>query len=314
MDKPININDTQLAISKEINEQVISVLSDKLQGVEKTFVMANAIQKMKQLFTPEVMEPIMQLQGSTLGFKTDKDLVKNKSGKYVKGPGYPVEIVRDVFIEASLLGFQGVGNQFNIIGGNFYPTREGFSYQLDTMDKLDYDISYEKINQSQDKKTASALVKIEWKYGNIKGSKTINFPIKSDYYTTTGALKGKAERKAKCWLFNKLKGTNLSDGDAVDVEFEDVTEQKPNAREVDKDKNVKRVTAHIEQSKTTKTLERCREAIPADNDELLQEYLSKWIELSKTVEELEHVGADIKDEYFELIIAFDDKKKELSKK
>jgi hypothetical protein len=58
----------------------------------------------------------MPLQGSKLGFVTDKDA----------GGGYPAEVVREVIIEALLRGFRPVGNEFNIIAGQFYGAKNGF--------------------------------------------------------------------------------------------------------------------------------------------------------------------------------------------
>ncbi|MFK5282891.1 hypothetical protein ACI3PL_25325, partial [Lacticaseibacillus paracasei] len=72
----------------------------------------------------------MALQGNRLGFKTDKD----KSG------GYPESVVKNCLIEAVLLGIQPTGNQFNIIAGNMYPTKEGCGYLLNNFKGLSYNL------------------------------------------------------------------------------------------------------------------------------------------------------------------------------
>lgn len=87
----------------------------------------------------------------------------------------------------------------------------------------------------------------------------------------------------------------------------------PNAKEVAKQKQTKKIVTHIEKAKSVTELEQCFTAIPKDNDELLQSYLIKWIELSGSVEELEHIQSEIKDEYHEIIVQYDEKKRELSK-
>ena len=89
------ITESQELVSQELNSQITAVLSNKVQGFQKAFVMASAIQTLKDKLTPEFMAPIMALQGSKLGFKTDKDLAKNpNTGKYEKVRGYPFEVVK----------------------------------------------------------------------------------------------------------------------------------------------------------------------------------------------------------------------------
>ena len=70
----VNITESQSLVSQELNNQVLAVLSNKVEGFEKAFVMASAIQVLKERLTPEFMKPIMALQGSNLGFKTDKNI------------------------------------------------------------------------------------------------------------------------------------------------------------------------------------------------------------------------------------------------
>jgi hypothetical protein len=89
----------------------------------------------------------------------------------------------------------------------------------------------------------------------------------------------------------------------------DVVEEYQSPTDVADNKNTKRVREHISKSKNLTTLERCRTAI--QDDDLLMDYLFKWVEISTTIEELEHIQSDIKDEFFEIIIAFDNKKRTL---
>ena len=115
-----------LSISKVIDSEISTVLASNVSGFQKAFVMSSAIDIIKEQLSDEYMKPIMALQGSSLGFKTDMDTIKKQvNGKWAteKGPGYPMEIVRECLIEAIFLGLEVTGNQFNIIGGNMYPTR-----------------------------------------------------------------------------------------------------------------------------------------------------------------------------------------------
>jgi hypothetical protein len=68
----------------------------------------------------------MALQGSNLGFKTDKD----KTG------GYSEAEVKTCLIDAVLLGLQPTGNEFNIIASQMYPTGVGFGALIKTTPRL----------------------------------------------------------------------------------------------------------------------------------------------------------------------------------
>jgi hypothetical protein len=85
----------------------------------KPIVMAMAIQELKQALTPEAIAAVHELEGTALGFKTDKF-----DGKYGD------ETIRMCVIEAMLRGVSIVGNQFNVIKGNFYIARNGWEAKL----------------------------------------------------------------------------------------------------------------------------------------------------------------------------------------
>lgn len=219
-----------LSISKVIDSEISTVLASNVNGFQKAFVMSSAVNIIKEQLSDEYMEPIMSLQGSSLGFKTDMDTIKKQvNGKWVteKGPGYPMEIIRECLIEGIFLGLEVTGNQFNIIGGNMYPTREGFGALLDKMKGLKKNFEYKNIQQPAGQKVAYVTVSITWQFdGDTPKKQVIEFPIKSNDYTSYDALIGKAERKAKRWLFNTIKGTDISDGDVNDIPHVDITNKE----------------------------------------------------------------------------------------
>lgn len=218
-----------LSVSKVIDSEISTVLSSNVNGFQKAYVMSSAIDIIKAQLSDDYMKPIMALQGSSLGFKTDQDTIKEKvNGKWTtkKGEGYPMEIVRECLIEAIFLGLEVTGNQFNIIGGNTYPTREGFGALLDKMPNLKKNFEYKDIQQPAGQKVAYVTVFITWQIeGDSAKKQSIQFPIKSNEYTSYDALIGKAERKAKRWLFNTIKGTDISDGDVNDIPHVEVVDE-----------------------------------------------------------------------------------------
>ena len=95
----------------------LAVLTENKGLFSASIHLANAMVQLKAMIPEEVMNMLMTLQGSPLGFKTDKD----KTG------GYPVETVRDVMIDMTIKGgFLLFQNEVNIISGQGYVTKDGF--------------------------------------------------------------------------------------------------------------------------------------------------------------------------------------------
>ena len=166
-----------LSISKVIDNQIATVLASNANGFQKAFVVSSAIKIIKEQLTDDYMQPIMSLQGSSLGFKTDQDTIKVKEGNNwitKKGPGYPVEIVKECLMEATFLGLEVTNNQFNIIGGNMYPTREGFELLLDKIKGLKKNFTYTNISQPSGQKVANVKVRIDWQFEGEAPKKTRN--------------------------------------------------------------------------------------------------------------------------------------------
>jgi hypothetical protein len=197
----------QTEIAKQLNENVFSVLkADALIGFEKAYLIATAAGRLKELLTPEYLKPILDLQGNRLGFKTDLD---------TKG-GYPAEVVKNCLIEAVLMGVQPFGNQFNIISSNCYITKEGFGYLLANYAGLSYKIVPElpRMNQT----SAAVKMNIEWTINGVTRKESLDIPVKLNQYMGTDAVIGKATRKARAWLYNTITGSEIPEGDAVDVD------------------------------------------------------------------------------------------------
>ncbi len=256
-------NEKNLAVSKDIDAKVMEVMSTKIQGFEKAFIISSAISALRDNLTPEFMKPIMDLQGSRLGFLTDK---------HKKGQSYTMEQVKTCLIDAVLLGLQPTGNQFNIISGNMYPTREGFGYLLDNIKQLRKSFDFLDVDLREKSKVSYVTVEITWKIGDEEPKKQkIKFPVKSDAYTSHDALIGKAERKAKRWLFNTLKGTDIADADVEDIPHKVVSTK------VDGDEE--RILLLINSAKNQEDLDFAREHC---NEEHLPLIKAKQVEINKT--------------------------------
>jgi hypothetical protein len=207
-----NKNENQIVL--KLNKSIeLGYQANKLKGFEKAFTLAQATDELKDLLTAEYMKPIMSLQGNKLGFKTDKDSDK----------GYPIDQVKNCLIEAVLTGVQVVGNQFNIIAGNCYITKEGFGYLLSHYPGLSYEIIPKLPRMSNDGKSAAINMQINWSMNNgEKQTREIEFPVKVNSYMGLDAIIGKATRKARAWLYNSLSGLEVSDGDVQDIKAETI--------------------------------------------------------------------------------------------
>jgi hypothetical protein len=294
------------AVALKLNEAVGSVLNQtNLQGFERAYATAQSIEVLKTLLTPEYMAPIMQLQGNRLGFKSDKD----RSG------GYPMDVVKNCLIEAVLMGLQPFGNEFNIIAGNTYATKEGVGRLLATWKGLKYSLICGVPKPNPDGKSAVVEVTIKWTINNESKEEVIPISIKMDAYTSVDAMIGKATRKGRAWLLSAISGIEIVEADITDAEFVDVT-PKQTHQEVSKSKEYDRVLKHINHKDTIsfEILEKCKPAITETDHDLKEMYVRKTIDLATTKEQLESVKEWVDPEIdFDIFTSYSDKLKELKK-
>lgn len=180
-------------------------------------LMAAAVQEMRHLLTDQVMQSVMSLQGSPIGFKTDKDLVKDKqTRKYTKGPGYPIGVVRDVVIWAASMGVRMVGNECNIISGRGYGTKEHFFRALnDKLGSAGWRLTHDVPRNGN----GGAVVKtsVKWMADGAWQDQELEHAIKGDTYSSSDQYRGKADRKCAKWLWEQVSGLAYADGDADEV-------------------------------------------------------------------------------------------------
>lgn len=98
-------------------------LAQRGHALSAGFAVADLMTRLEDAITDDMMARVMKLQGHSLGFRTDKD---------GKPDSYPIEVVRPVFIEATVRGFWTTNNEFNIIAGRFYGCKAGFDRLVKT--------------------------------------------------------------------------------------------------------------------------------------------------------------------------------------
>lgn len=184
-----------------------------VSGMKKAVMAANFVSQMRAALTPEIMGPIMALQGNGIGFRTDKD----------SAGGYPVEVVKGCLIEAAAMGLGAVGNQFNIISGRTYVTKEGAGQLLKNLGVRHSETCLApEIASNQ----AKSKVVVEWKDAGGEHKETLEFLVRVNSGMGADAANGKATRKARMWLYGRITGMELADGDIDDAAPIDVTPKR----------------------------------------------------------------------------------------
>jgi hypothetical protein len=187
-----------------------------LPAMHQTIVLAKGIYDLRKLMTEEIVNKIfMPLQGTKLGFRTDQDAKD----------GYAWQVVRDVVVEAVLRGFRPVGNEFNIIGGNFYATQEGLDRRVREFPGL---TNLSLLPGVPVLKDGNALVAYEasWLLNGVPDhlscSVTKNgdgelfdqrIPVRVNGGQGADAILGKAKRKMLARIFERISGVSVADGD-----------------------------------------------------------------------------------------------------
>lgn len=182
--------------------------------------LASAISQMRQVLSPEIMQPIMDLMNSDLGFKTDRDPARpvwNKEKKAYDRPiPYAVETVRECFIAAALRGLRPVGNEWNIISSQCYATKNGLKARLDHHP----DLTNLKVNFGVPQmRESGAIVKVSatWNKGGVPDKIEAEIPVRINAQMGADAVLGKAERKIYKRILDRLTGTSMPEGDASET-------------------------------------------------------------------------------------------------
>jgi len=220
------VNDKQEALQKATNaiDSIVSECSVVALQAQPVLVqavtLARGMKDLRDILTQSVVEKyFMPLQGSTLGFITDKD----SSG------GYGWEIVRDCVIEGLLRGFRPIGNEFNIIAGRFYGAKNGFdriTHEYPGVRNLRINLG---VPQLIAEKGALVPCEARWTLDG-KEMSVVCEPAKGDVFDTrisvkvnsgmgSDAILGKATRKLYARVYQVLTGcsSDIVDGEGFEL-------------------------------------------------------------------------------------------------
>lgn len=189
----------------------------KMEPIEQQLRMARGLAQLRKLITPQMLQDLMSLQNSALGFKTDKP-----------DDGYPIEVVRDVAIESLVRAARMVGNEVNIIGGNFYATKAFFVRKLREFPGLtNLERTLQPPRQAGEK---GALVNCSasWLLNGIPQKLAPrDIPVRVNSGMGADAILGKAHRKLDAAIYSQITGSEWAEGDADEVRAERATNITP---------------------------------------------------------------------------------------
>lgn len=183
---------------------------DIVNNFGAAFGAAQVIMLLREALTEEVMTTIfMPLMNSKVGFRTDRDGKPDKNGR--TKPLYDMSVVREAIIDGALIGLRPTGNQFNIISGTMYPTKEGYTALLKKIGAK-YIIDYSQPTMDA-QGFATFICKINYEYKGEKKAFSVSATVRTDQYSSYDQLRGKAERRAKKALYEYLTGTDYGEAD-----------------------------------------------------------------------------------------------------
>lgn len=225
----------QKAKTTAVDTSINTELADQMQAVQESCMeVANLDMSFKSMAAldavvrkaeevleiPEVKAMILRMQNIPLGFKTDERAAI--TGKYSK-PAivYGWKIIKPAIIQGLMNGVNPIGNQMNVISRQCYVTKEGCEFKLSNekkvLDKLDEYYIDERNYLGYDQAIGCAHIGIVVAYrlkGGEEEKKEFKVPVKHDpRYGGPDQAFGKAERKALAWLYQRVTGAKVPDGE-----------------------------------------------------------------------------------------------------
>lgn len=167
---------------------------------------AQSMVELRTALNDEVMRPIMGLQNSPLGFVTDRP------------DGYDVQTVKSAFIEAQLRGYRPIGNEWNILAGRFYATRNGLRRRLVAWPGIsDLRESYG-IPKATSADGADVQCSATWKLNGTPDNIDAEIRVRLNRGMGSDGALGKAQRKLYARIIDRLSGIYTPDGDADETD------------------------------------------------------------------------------------------------
>lgn len=195
------------AIVKIVDEFGMANVEEK--GITKAFQVTQGVQAIRLALTEEVMAHFMPLMDTPLGFLTD-------GPSQTPPKKYPVDMVRDCLVDVLLKGGYPTGNEFNIIAKRAYFTKAFFDRKVREFPGLtDLNITWGlPRTDPEDVKRAFVDAHATWKVDGVGMSIVLRgdnaIPIRVNNKMGDDGILGKAQRKIKARIYERLTGSEMS--------------------------------------------------------------------------------------------------------
>ena len=206
-----------IALREEVAAKLATVQTEvnflaKNNSLVSSLAAANAMYLLDQILTDQVVKAFyIPLMNTRAGFLTDRDPARAKRGQTPPVP-YSVAQVRACLKDAILKGLLPIGNQFNIIAGNVYITREGYTYLLSRMGVKHRIIPSQLADRDGYAVYSCRIEALTAQKERISYTNEVLF--KRGQYDSDALLQGKAYARSVKSLYTYVSG--LDAGDAVE--------------------------------------------------------------------------------------------------
>jgi hypothetical protein len=205
----------------------------EMKTLMQAVTLAHGVTQLRRLLSDDIMKSIfMPLQGTPLGFVTDKD----------KEGGYPISVVRDCLVEGMIHGLHPIGNEWNIIAGRCYAAKNGYARLVAEFPGLTDLCLVPGVPAAAGEKGALVPFRATWRLngktmellrqavkmpdGSINDTRVA---VKVNAGMGADAIIGKATRKILKAIYDQITGSKLtlSEGEVLDTVGEVVSEPSP---------------------------------------------------------------------------------------
>ena len=168
----------ELSRNTELMNKLISEIqqiNENWTHYEKSIAYGHYLTEIKNQIKEKPLEIIKSLMNTGIGFKTDRP---NDKCREV----YSDEIIKNCVVQAIMHGLRIHGNEFNILGGNFYATKEGLDRIVHNNPLLEEKVKDKVKSFRQDDKTGIWGITFEYTY-KLKGESKVTEEIKMEHFS-----------------------------------------------------------------------------------------------------------------------------------
>lgn len=219
---------TEISLSPNLVNQIAvlqNVVEESKAGIKAAivnrarmqvpFIRARAVRELEKAITDELLTDIVALQNHPMGFKTDRQ--PGKSSPYSKAE------LRPVVVQALSMGASFDGNEFNVLAGNLYLTKEYYSRQCKDVGVRELKVHLgSPARQKFDEKSflflvaasatwrfADRLMSLEWDV--IEGESDNRLIVKGYSTSSIDEIHGKCRRRVLKAIFEEVSGISLEE-------------------------------------------------------------------------------------------------------